>query len=695
MSFAMSDFWIPRLSTSVRARRSVRGWSHADEGLSTFLEAPLSLGQGFGDADPHSSDMVLVSAPGAVGKSTLARQIAYCTGAIIIDLAEAAAVGASTITGGLARAGLYEAFLEGDASVIVDGLDEARIRVTQDGFLAFIEDLVDLVSNRGKDLSKPVVLFGRTGAVDEAWLLLSELGVETPVLEIDYFDAASAKQFSTIRANDIRGRRHEPDERAIELLLDQLQNQTLADGIAFTGYSPVLIAIAKRVADPNDAEFEVNTSQLISRLESGSEQITLGSIASSILEREQRKIMTLGLLDRSLQEKLYSPDEQYARLVERVYGHSLNFPLPDMEPSDRQLYENALETWVVEHPFLDGAGRRPSSAVFGGLIAAKALTMPEIAKRVLHRELNVGSLVNPFLAEFYIGDLREKANGSNPNMPSEHIGLIYASLCARLSAGETASLRIESEEFDTQHQATRDSAEVEIVIEREKSHSLDFTTAANGNFWFGRRVQDVAVIAPSAGLSIGNGSELTLVAPVSIDVNRLELNGDKVTVEQPAHRARDDVEDVVDIVVRSKVVSQISTLPKCTGRVSLEVRWPESQKWPWSTFSVDEPERHDVRMYDGINALLRILRLFKSKGKGNLAKFCGAIDHHRRTYGLGQAMLDQLLVEEILRRSGPFYFLDPDKLMSRAGLMYNTVRGGIANDKTRAFVERALANTES
>ena len=690
MRYTMDAFWVPRLSATVRARQSIPGWSHVEEGLVTFLEAPLALGSGFGAADPLNSDILLVSAPGAVGKTTLARQVASRTGAMLVDLAQAAAVGAGTVTGGLAKTGLYDRFLEGDASVIVDGLDEARLRVTQAGFSAFVEDVIDLVTSRGKGTHRPVVLFGRTGAVEETWLLFSEHHLELPVLEIGYFDHNDANEFAAIQAHQIRGKEHEPDRRASELLLDQLQTQTLADGNSFTGYSPVLIAVAKRVADPMDPDYETNTAQLISRLEQDTEQITLAGIAQSILDREQKKIGSLGLSDPTLLHTLYTPEEQYARLVDRVYGHGLNFALPTMTAADRQAYENALDTWVNEHPFLDGSGRFPSSAVFGGLIAAEALGIDAVADRVLLKELNHSTIVNPFLAEFYITNLRKGQDTSIPIIPAAHIGLVYASLCARLSSGQNASLRIEAEAMGVDNE----EAEVEIIIERGQSVALEFTTTAAGHFMFGRKMQDVTIVAPTSNLTIGDGSEMTLAAPISLHVARLALSGDQITVEQPAHRAREGIEDVVDITVDQQMTSQIASLPRYSGAVTLEVRWPGSQNWPWSAFSVPERRDEDPRIYNGINALLRILRLFKSKGKGNLAKYCGAIDHTRRTYGLGRAMRDQLLREGVLSKTDPFYFLDPDQLMASAGLIYNTVRAGVANDTTRQFVRRAIENAD-
>ncbi len=160
MSLTINEFWKGRLSATVRApRATVVGWGHVDEDLPTFLEAPLSPASGFGEANPFDSSVILVSAPGAVGKSTLARQIAFETGAMLLDLGIAEPVGGNTIVGGLAKMGLHDPFLEGEASLIIDGLDEARMLATERHFEAFMKDVKGLA---GPD-HKPLVLLGRTG----------------------------------------------------------------------------------------------------------------------------------------------------------------------------------------------------------------------------------------------------------------------------------------------------------------------------------------------------------------------------------------------------------------------------------------------------------------------------------------------------------------------------------------------------
>ena len=254
-NYTIDGFWIQRLGTpTVRAPTSlVKGWSFEYEGLDTFKEAPLTLSTGdFGeDADPMRSPILLVSAPGAVGKSTLARQIAFTTGSIYVDLAKADPVGGNTLTGGLARSKYYSAWEREAVTALIDGLDEANLKTTKGGFEAFLSDVAELSAQR----TIPTVLFGRTGAVQDAWLVLTEIcGDVVAVLEIGYYDADASVDFAESQLKASYPHRNHPavDRQALTLLLDRLRRQTVSDGDRFAGYAPVLQAVAERVASENN-----------------------------------------------------------------------------------------------------------------------------------------------------------------------------------------------------------------------------------------------------------------------------------------------------------------------------------------------------------------------------------------------------------------------------------------------------------
>ena len=260
---------------------------------------------------------------------------------------------------------------------------------------------------------------------------------------------ASVK-FAEVKLKSAQPDRQHPDvdRRALELLLNELRNQTASDGNRFAGYAPVLEAVAKHVAQ------ERNASALIAQIKNGDRPVTLQNVASGILERERGKLEGLQFRESGLTGKLYTPAEQLNHLVARVY--QVPSPdLPDMLPEDAETYSNALETWVAEHPFLDGASGT-SSAVFEAMISTKALRTSSASVTALQRELDRGVAANPFLSEFYL----DQSNFVQP----EHIGIIYASLRAGLSLGDSANLFVGGYEEADDEEALR--AEIEITLTR-------------------------------------------------------------------------------------------------------------------------------------------------------------------------------------------------------------------------------------
>lgn len=691
MNYSIEDFWKNRISTeSIREMSLVKGWSQAAS-LETFVEAPMSLKSDYGDADPQVSNIILISAPGAVGKTTLAREIAAVTGAILVDLAEAGAVRTHTLTGSLVESNLYESFKCGKTAVIIDGLDEARMHVTQESMTAFMKDLVALAS----DNRNPIILLGRTGAVDDAWILLDDEDVEAPVLQIDYYSKAQAEEFVKTRIQHTREEKHrrEPDKRAVELMLDSLAKLTPKDGGTFSGYSPVLMALAERIVDRNtNSSDNANTQKLISRIEKGEEVFSLEGIAKAIMEREQSKLSKIQFENKELTNILYSSGEQLDRLAARIYGGALDYSLPEMSSDDKQKYNKALENWIEEHPFLDGEGRNPSSPVFAGLLAAHALKRPQSKEAVLRNELGCNGRntpVNPFLAEFYIS--LPKDDQTLPHMPSEHLGIIHASIQARLAIGEYASLVIDVDDESGQ-------AEIEIVRGGEPSMApklLRFKIDSAGHIVFGPQIKDVNVSAPHSMVSVGFGSEAVLVAPVYIEAKSLVIETKQMVVKLPSKAAK-HVHDEMSVVqlLADETVSDLSKRPILRDKVLLKVSWPGAESFPWTNYAVPVSDKqYDSRIEEALRRLRKILRLFRSHGKNQLAKFQDAIEHRRRTQGVGSLVLEQLIKENVLTRSDPMYFLDATRLDEVTGLKLENIRsGGEYPRKTIDFVQKALPN---
>lgn len=155
-------------------RRTGADLDYARSGLAAFVAPDLSV-----RPDASSSrnpSVIIISAAGAVGKSTVARQLAHKKNTLLWDLAQSQPVGQSSLSGTLLSvfgagqiSDIDKALRSGDLFVVIDALDEARVKTTEAGFNAFLDDLAEYAkATRGVTF----VLFGRTHIADHTWLYL-------------------------------------------------------------------------------------------------------------------------------------------------------------------------------------------------------------------------------------------------------------------------------------------------------------------------------------------------------------------------------------------------------------------------------------------------------------------------------------------------------------------------------------------
>ena len=694
VNFTIDEFWSSRLAGIAREEtaKAVLGWSFQASEWDEFLftEAPLTHStKEFGDeVDPKTCSILLVSAPGAVGKSTLAKQIALKTGSIYVDLAAAEPVGGNFLTGGLARSGKYASWLNGSTSAMIDGLDEAMLKSRREGFEAFLRDVADLAVSR----EIPTVLFGRTGSVMEAWLHLDDLAPgEVAVLEIGYYDHETAVEFAVASLKSLRqrsGRRNEQhpsvDRDAVKELLGKVRDkQTELDSNRFVGYAPVLQAVAAHV------NLYDNPSQLISELEvRGASPLNLQGIVTSILEREQGKLKGLKI-NQELKEKLYLPDEQLDRLVAEIYGAPPP-PLPSsMSPEDRVTYSDALEDWVAQHPFYDKGSQNPPSVVFHAAICAHALLSSSTAReKVAMEELSRGDAANPFLYHFYINASERLGL---PSLAPEHVGILYSSIRSSLAQGEFANLFIEDlNDPENAHEW----ADVEIQVSRFGGEdSFLFNTDIAGPVCFGPHVRDAVVLLPRGKVEIGQGGEVVLVAPVDVQCQVLTLLADRVIVENSPESSEVDTYGVY-LQARQYSGSQMSSVPITRSSAKLFVSWPGAEGYPWHDFKVEisTPTDDDPNLYEALRRFRMFVVTCRGLGRNQgIAQSRRKIDSGRMTKGPGQQVLDLMLSEMILYRSHSLYYLSTDRLAQLTQMNYADCMAFQFKPEAIDFVKRALS----
>ena len=236
------------------------GFKYIENGLTEFIGPDISPSNVIDQ--PLSPRIMIISAAGAVGKSTLANELAYRKKAPIWDLAQATAVGGNSVTGqliasfGFALAGSVNTKLaNGELFLIIDALDEARVKANEAGYNAFIQNIAQIVQV-GSGTS--IVLLGRTQTAETTWLMLEGAGVSASLYSIQPFTREQAEQYIEGRIQSLDasaakriGDHRQPFLQARDQILDLLElavsgEEAKKDETAreFLGYAPVLETVA-------------------------------------------------------------------------------------------------------------------------------------------------------------------------------------------------------------------------------------------------------------------------------------------------------------------------------------------------------------------------------------------------------------------------------------------------------------------
>jgi len=392
-----------------------------------------------------NSPVLLVTAPGAMGKSAAALSVASATNGLYVDLARMH-VGSGTLTGEVSKAlgfngasAFYDSLANGEVSLILDSTDEAQLRTGTQSFIEFIRDLAWPLKS-AKPASQ-VLMFGRADSIDLTLLAFDELGINPPVLEISALNHASSSELIDLRLDVLSKERKkptvhrqhpEPFGRLRDLVFaDIMRSLTGSDDNlqvilgrwhetqAFLGYPPVLGAVAERlmIDNPNEEISRINTQNTSTRRERGE---LLQQIAEWILDRESDKVRRglgerLGIrADDDTRSLLYTRDEQIARVLRKVGVDGVRIELPAvLEDDERKTYEDLIENFVQDHPFLRKG--RFASEVFSDYVRGWAVSSPVRGAWITDNKAFVTSLpeVGPFFATF-VSALRSEERASIP-----------------------------------------------------------------------------------------------------------------------------------------------------------------------------------------------------------------------------------------------------------------------------------------
>lgn len=665
--------------------------------------------------------VIVVSAAGAVGKSTLAREVAAAKQAPLWDLAIAGPVAQYSLRGmfqkafGVARVALVnQLILDGKLTFVIDALDEARVKTTEGAFEAFIRDIAD-VAKSAPGLG--FVLLGRTQIAETTWLILEDAGVSTRLVTIQPFTRTQAIKYIDLRAKAIKGGTDiahvAPFAEARDLIFSHLEQAIEPSAQApsemredFLGYAPVLDAIAVLLAG------ESNLVRLIESLKRGlaaaeaTHTAVLEQVISQVLEREQQQklvknlqpillpvAITLGWSDWNI---LYTKPEQHARVAARMLGVQSPVSVLLPAPLDKA-YRDAVEVFLSEHPFLR-EGHYPANAVFESYLMAWVLLEGQrpLAAAVEGRLANPATRPSRLFADFY---LHLKGRTSNP-IPLAHVGWLYDAMLSAESEGLRLAFSLEgSDPFEATGSVEKGvEGNFEWLAKRDGAwktvRDVPFTSASDSVFQLGRHVRRASITLPGS-VSLGSsGAEFEIGPNVSIRCGNLELLAQTLVVGgRPGPTEQDiDLDDAVTLESRT-FRGMVSKPP--VARVPFTVSWPGAEVFPWNEFHFRRSREleSDPRLHSVYRRFRRIVLTLRSHGKGSLARTRKKIENERVMQGpMGQALLDQLVGDDVLVLHDGFYHWNPERAAESVGITYPQLRAGEGSkrllDYLRAFIDR-------
>ena len=646
----------------------------------------------------EESKVLIISAPGAVGKSTLAREIGFRKGALLWDLSLAEEVGAWSLDGILSKTfttkkeDFSEYLSEGFEFIVVDALDEGRVKVNENAFRSMLRDVGNVAKSAH---STCFVLLGRTQTAEDCWLVLADHGVNTSLLSIESFNRSEADAYIDNAIADMKLSKLILECR--DLIFKHLAFSVTEDGSRetaskFLHYPPVLDVVATLLKEETNPKVLKNFLDAPSSIIQGRSIELLQKVIDRILDRETNKIkprvkeaMNASITQRQL-ESVYSRNEQCKRLLASVFNKQISASPEELPLSIRAAYEKMVETWLGEHPFLQGRDNLANS-VFKAYLYARGI-QGDLGNDLM--ESTSADLLNPerlpvrLLAEFCLGHSAHESNIQEVH--PKHLGMLYDSLLSSESIHDHLHLTINGHEVT----AVEDDESVQIDGEFEflsntdaliPYHSLRFTMKVNrdSTLFLGRRLRNSDIVVPCHMVLGGSAKEFQIGPAVYINAAHIKIASESLIVYGNPPQNSGTLESIGTVIEALTCESDLTSKPIVYAPTEFAVSWENDLRFPWTDYRMQDSESNfdsdDLRKT--YMRFRRIAQTLRSHGNGALAKTRIKIEDDRVMRGdLGRTLLRQLRDDEILTLRDGFYFWNPGNADKHLGVSWGNLSRG-------------------
>ena len=679
--------------------KSSESFYYIKESNPLYVEPPMSqLRTSVGMTDLSEAEVVLISAPGATGKSAMSEYLSNKLDIPILNLSKHEAVGANSISGVIMRKvdekdvfQFHAGMRSGKCSMIIDGLDEAFIRISQGSIEAFLKDLAFF--SKGA-LGLPFVILGRTAITDETVLELEDLGVKVAHLQIEPFTIDKAYQFIDNHINENLRTNYSTYYRDVRnYIIEQIggffKNESDMNRHIFQrfiGYAPVLQSIVTLLKDNGDFH------KLLEDLKKSQKQKIdlLIDVVERILTRETDKIreeVLSALFDSKSPEnfktKIYSKagsiEEQCIRILYYSLRKPTSFCISEEAVFDER-YNERMNNWIVGHPFLDKDSHTIHNVVFESYVIAK-LIGEKIYKNDVLDYLSRTKSNSYLLLDIYVA----LQNGESNEIDYRLFPYLYASFKSLDHPEDIGITEILSDEEDDDSVADIHCSLNFSRIVGDMEHELSFTINKNITFAI---PADISAFTFDAPLNLKTVSHKTDIhSPSTFCCRSFKMSSKDLVL---------NIHDESPIIIecsKFEGLTEKGDFPTVTNRtkskIPLKIITDSSVVYPFNEYKSQgvkdvSTSRETIDMY---KKLRRMILMFRSHSKGTLARFKSKIDNRIGNTPMGSAIIDALLKNKIIYEGNFMYFIDADKQAELLGLKYDDIRSCEMNSKTIAFLQ--------
>lgn len=349
-----------------------------------YYPSPVSL-----ICEAENSKFILFSAPGAVGKTSLAKYIAQTYGGFYWNVA-LKPVGGTSFAGEVAHAAgirngtlqdeIYADLNSGNALIVLDSLDEAALISRRDGVKEFLIEIGNIIENPS---SPSIIITARTEMSQFILDVCKESGFGITQYSIDYFEESTApifiEKYLEYQNRHLNYEQRNEINRYIEKIKHYIGDNNKIR--SFIGYAQVLRILCRQI---ENTFFVQKSKTLPGFSESPHDSKLIYDIIQELIIREQGKLAEFKnsirskysvLGKESVVDSLYCKQEQLIRLYFYTFADGAISiddygPCNELLPEDRNNYLDLLKDWLPQHVFLENGSIMP---IFSDYLLAEAL----------------------------------------------------------------------------------------------------------------------------------------------------------------------------------------------------------------------------------------------------------------------------------------------------------------------------------